>query len=260
MPTTVANVLAKSVAGATGPANLSDPQQSHTRSPLPANVGDTERLLSIAGGALLAGYGLTCRGLTGVLLPVLGGSLILRGLSGTCPGYAALGMSTNCDADRKGVAAGHGYKIEESVTVNKPAGDLFRFWRQLDNLPRFMDHLKEVRMLGGGKSHWVAEGPMGTSVEWDAEVVNERFGELIAWQSLPGSDVNTAGSVHFTPAPGNHGTEVRVELKYDPPAGKLGAWVASLFGEAPGQQVQADLQRFKEMMESGRVPSGTGRS
>src|SRR5581483_8390332 len=153
--------------------------------------------------------------------------------------------------DRKGVAAGHGYKIEGAVTVNKPAGDLYRFWRQLDNLPRFMDHLKEVRMLGNGRSHWVAEGPMGTSVEWDAEVVNERFGELIAWQSLPGSDVNTAGSVHFTPAPGNRGTEVRVELKYDPPAGKLGAWFASLFGEAPGQQVRADLQRFKEMMESG---------
>jgi len=93
------------------------------------------------------------------------------------------------------------------------------------------------------------------SVEWDAEVVNERFGELIAWQSLPGSDVNTAGSVHFTPAPGNRGTEVRVTLKYDPPAGKLGGWLASLFGEEPGQQVRADLRRFKQLAEAGEIPA-----
>ena len=144
--------------------------------------------------------------------------------------------------------------------MNEPAGELFAMWRQLDRLPRFVEHLKEVRMLGDGRSHWVAEAPLGMSVEWDAEIANERDGELIAWRSLPGSDVITAGSVHFTPAPGNRGTEVRVALKYDPPAGKLGGWVASLCGEEPGQQVRVDLQRFKQLAESGQIPGLAGRT
>ncbi len=258
MPTTVADVVAKSVTGLTGHPGRTERPEPHTRSLMPANVGDTERLVSLVGGAALLGYGLTRRGLTGVILPAVGGMLLLRGATGSCPAYSALGVSTNDDSERYGVTAGQGCKVEEVMTVNKPAGELFALWRQFDRLPRFMDHLKEVKVLGGGKSHWVAKAPLGMSVEWDAEVVNERPGELIAWQSLPGSDVNTAGSVHFTPAPGNRGTEVRVTLKYDPPAGKLGGWVASLFGEEPSQQVRADLRRFKQLAEAGEVPTVRG--
>jgi uncharacterized membrane protein len=258
MPTTVADVVAKSAAGLTGHPGRVESPEPHTRSLIPANVSDTERLISLAGGAALVGYGLTCRGLAGVILPLLGGSLVLRGVTGSCLGYRALGVNTNRDSNRHGVTAGHGFKVEEAVTVNKPAKELFALWRQFDRLPRFMEHLKEVKMLGDGKSHWVAKAPLGLSVEWDAEIVNERVGELIAWQSLPGSDVNTAGSVHFTPAPGNRGTEVRVTLKYDPPAGKLGGWIASLFGEEPSQQVRADLRRFKQIAEAGETPSVKG--
>ena len=142
--------------------------------------------------------------------------------------------------------------------MNEPAGELFAMWRQLDRLPRFVEHLKEVRMLGDGRSHWVAEAPLGMSVEWDAEIANERDGELIAWRSLPGSDVITAGSVHFTPAPGNRGTEVRVALKYDPPAGKLGAAVARLFGASPQAQIREDLRRLQQFLETGEVPTTAG--
>ncbi|HET6576490.1 MAG TPA: SRPBCC family protein [Fimbriiglobus sp.] len=260
MPTTVADVVAKSATGLTGHPGRDVRPEPHTRSLIPANVGDTERLASLAAGAALLGYGLTCRGLSGVILPALGGALLLRGATGSCPAYQALGVSTREDAERYGVAAGHGVKVEEVMTVNKPAGELFAMWRQFDRLPRFMDHLTEVTMLGDGKSHWVAKAPFGLSVEWDAEIVTEKLGEVIAWRSLPGSDVNTAGSVHFTPAPGNRGTEVRVTLKYDPPAGQFGGWVASFFGEEPGQQVRADLRRFKQLAEAGEIPTVKGQS
>ena len=245
MPTTVANTVAKSVTGLGGDDNLAI---------LPANVGEAERIASVVGGAALLGYGLTCRGLGRVLLPLAGGALILRGLTGTCGVYAALGVNTNKDrSERAGVEATAGHKLEEAVTLNVPPDEAFRFWRRLDNLPKFMGHLREVKVLDQRRSHWVAEGPLGTSVAWDAEVINEEQNRLIAWQSLPGSDVDTAGSVHFTRAPGGRGTEVRVTLKYDPPAGKLGAWVANLFGEAPEQQVRDDLQRFKQLMEVGEI-------
>jgi uncharacterized membrane protein len=113
-------------------------------------------------------------------------------------------------------------------------------------------------VTGEGRSHWVAKAPAGTTVEWDAEVYNEKENEMIAWRSLEGSQVDNAGSVHFTPAPGGRGTQVRVVLKYDPPAGVIGAAVARLFGESPAQQIDEDLRRFKQLMEAGEVATTTG--
>src|SRR5262249_46834300 len=148
--------------------------------------------------------------------------------------------------------------VEQAVTINRPAADLYRFWRSFENLGRFMAHLESVKDLGNGRSHWVARGPLGTRVEWDAEVYTERPNELIGWRSLPGSGVDAAGRVHFAPARGARGTEVRVSLKSAPPAGKLGAAVAGLFGEAPGSQVREDLRRFKQLMEAGEIPTTAG--
>ena len=268
MPTSVANVLAKSVSGTTGsegspaaPNLVTGRSRTRTRQILQPNVGEEERIASLLGGALLAGYGLTCRGAAGVLLPLLGGSLVVRGLTGTCPAYTALGVSTNRDrSDRYGVEAAAGYKFEESITVDRPAAEVFRFWRRFENLPKFMEHLEEVRILDGKKSHWVARAPLGTKVEWQAEIITEVPGRLIGWQSLPGSDVDTAGSVHFDPVPGGRGTRVRVSLKYDPPAGKLGAWFVGLFGESPEEQVRNDLHRFKQLMEAGEIGVNPGQS
>jgi uncharacterized membrane protein len=133
---------------------------------------------------------------------------------------------------------------------------VFHFWRQLNNLPRFMDNLESVTVLDHRRSHWVAKGPVGTRVEWDAEIHNEIEDEIIAWRSLPGSQVDQAGSVHFTPAH-NGGTEVRVVMRYAAPAGKLGDAVAHLLGDDPERQVADDLRRFKQVMEAAEAPAYT---
>jgi len=204
------------------------------------------------GGAALALWGITGRGVVNQLvLPAVGGMLVYRGLSGHCSVYGALGMNTAEQSPQAAVEAGHGMKVEKSIVIDRPADELYRFWRRFDQLPQFMHHLEEVRILDDRRSHWVAKGPMGSRPEWDAEVINERPNELIAWRSLEGSGVDTAGSVHFTPA--WRGTEVRVTLKYDPPGGKFGVALAQLFGETPDRQIEEDLWRLKEMMERGRV-------
>jgi uncharacterized membrane protein len=235
------------------------------------NVGETERWASAIGGGALAVYGLTQLikngSWGGAVLALVGGSLVYRGSSGHCAMYQAAGINTaGTDADAKqspvvSVPADRGIKVEESIVINnRTPAELYRFWRSFENLPRFMNHLDSVT-TSGNRSHWVAKAPAGTSVEWDAEVYNEKEGELIAWRSLEGSDVDNAGSVHFTAAPGGAGTQVRVVLKYDPPAGVVGATIAKLFGEEPSQQIREDLGRFKQLMETGSTADqSSGRS
>lgn len=142
---------------------------------------------------------------------------------------------------------------KRAITVARPVNEVYAFWRDFENLPRFMRHLESVRVTGDRRSHWKAKAPAGKSVEWDAETVEDRPNELIAWRSLEGSDVFNAGTVRFAPAPGGRGTEVRVDIEYDPPFGKLGSKVAMLFREEPGQQVQDDLRHFKQVMEVGEI-------
>lgn len=144
-------------------------------------------------------------------------------------------------------------RTKRSITVGRPPSEVYAFWRDFENLPRFMRHLESVTVLGDGRSHWVAKAPAGQSVEWDAEVTEDRTDERISWRSLPGASVYNAGTVTFMPAPGDRGTEVRVELEYDPPFGKLGSKVAMLFREEPGQQVHDDLRHFKQVMELGEI-------
>jgi uncharacterized membrane protein len=138
------------------------------------------------------------------------------------------------------------------VTVRTSPEEAYRFWHGFENLPRFMSHLESVAVTSGNRSHWRARAPHG-SVEWDAETIADRPGELIAWRSLPGSDVEHSGQVRFRAAPGGRGTEVEVELRYVPPAGALGKAVAKLTGEEPRQQIADDLRRFKQVVETGEV-------
>jgi uncharacterized membrane protein len=230
------------------------------------NVGEIERWASSIGGGALALYGIT-RLITngsvgGAVLALVGGSLLYRGTTGHCEMYHALGINTTGAGGSENpvvsVPASRGIKVEKSVTVNRAPEELYRFWRNFENLPRFMNHLESVRMTGGNSSHWVAKAPAGSSVEWDAEIYNEKENELIAWRSLEGADVDSAGSVHFQAAPGGSGTEVRVVLKYDPPGGIIGATIAKLFGEEPSQQIEEDLRRFKQVMEAGETSTTTG--
>jgi len=218
------------------------------------NVGRTERVISGAAGVALALVSLRQRRLRALLLPIAGG-LVSRAITGRCSVNRALGRNS-ADEDRVSPVAslgrGEGIKVEQAVAISRPREEVFQFWRNFENLPRFMDHLESVRVVDESRSHWVAKGPAGTKVEWDAEIHNEIPNELIAWRSLPGSEVDNAGSVHFSPVH-NGSTEVRVILRYDPPAGKVGATVARLFGEEPSQQVAEDLRRFKQVIEAGEA-------
>jgi uncharacterized membrane protein len=222
------------------------------------NVGDAERILSGIGGGMLVAFGLSRGLLRGLPWTGLGAALLYRGLTGHCQMYEALGINTACGSSARApatsVPAGQGVRVDHQIVIQRSPEELYRFWRNVENLPRIMKHLESVRSTGGNRSHWVARGPAGTTVQWDAETITDHRNEAIAWRSLPGSTVDNAGSVHFRPAPRGRGTEVRVEMKYLPPAGRLGATVmATIFGEAADQQIQDDLLRFKQFMESGQA-------
>jgi uncharacterized membrane protein len=208
-------------------------------------------MASAVGGPLLALYGLTRGSAGGLVLALIGGELFYRGMTGHCPVYQALGVNT---AQGQGGAQ----HIQKSVTINRPREELYQFWRDFENLPRFMKHLKSVTVNQEWHSHWIVNGPAGSTVEWDAEITEDRPNQLIAWRSLEGAQVDNAGTVRFEPAPGDRGTVVRVSFDYNPPAGVLGAAVAKLFGEEPNQQVEGDLRRFKNLMEAGELPTTEG--
>lgn len=148
----------------------------------------------------------------------------------------------------------HGVRLRQTITINKPAAEIYAAWRNFESLPQWMQHLESVKETGEKTTHWVAQGPAGMTVGWDAEIIADEKDRRIAWRSQEGSQVDTAGSVEFVAAPGNRGTEVRVELTYNPPGGRMGAVVAALFGSAPEQEIQEDLRRFKSRMETGEMP------
>jgi uncharacterized membrane protein len=235
------------------------------------NVAQPERVGSVALGAALVTYGLRRRDPAGVIAAVLGGAFVLRGATGHCPVYQAMGVSTGTAdavlATSRGdvtsraatVNARKAVKVERSVTIDSGAQTLYAFWRDFENLPRFMEHLVSVRADSPTRSHWVAKGPAGRTVAWDAEIVNDIPGSLIAWKSAPGSEVPNAGSVHFTPAPPGRGTIVKVVMDVEPPAGKLGFLVAKLFGEDPDRQTREDLRKFKQLMETGEIATSARR-
>ena len=157
-------------------------------------------------------------------------------------------------------------QAKSTVTINRSVSEVYDFWHDFENLPRFMQHLEFVEITAPRRSHWVARAPGDRTVEWDAEVVDDLQNERISWRSLTGSEIPNSGTVRFLTAPGDRGTEVHVELSYDPPAGKLGAIAAMIFGEDPSSQIRDDLRRFKQVIETGEVllsdgsPEGIGSS
>lgn len=155
-------------------------------------------------------------------------------------------------------AADRAVSVEHVVTVNRNIHDVYAFWKDFENFPRFMRHLESVERIDDRRSRWRAKAPIGLKVEWEAEMLEDRADEWIAWRSLPGSRVENSGSVRFSPAPGARGTEVRVQLQYTPPGGAFGRGLAWLFGEEPDIQVKDDLRRFKQLMETGEIPISDG--
>lgn len=221
------------------------------------NVGESERIVSVAAGAILAGLGLSRASLPGLLIAGVGGALIYRGATGHCHAYQALNMNTATEEETD--LAARGVRVAQAMLIGKPADELYRFWRNFENLPQFMTHLKEVKVTGDRISHWVAQAPKPYGdVEWDAEITADEPGKRIAWRSLPGSQVEIQGEITFEKALGDRGTNVVVRLSYLPPAGKLGHWIATLTGNGPDHQISDDLRNFKKLMEVGEIITTVG--
>jgi uncharacterized membrane protein len=214
----------------------------------PVNVGEAERYASIIGGAALVVTGLSRRSFPGLVLAAAGGLFIMRGVAGHCRLYDSIGVSTAA-SQRPGVPDRTGHKIDTTILIARPPEEVFRFWRNLQNLPEFMEGIESVRLVTDRRSHWVMKAPAGQRLEWDAEIVNEHPGEMIAWQTLPGADVQSAGTVRFAPAADATSTVLRVVLEFHPPGGALGARVARAFGKDPAGQLDRDLARLKEILE-----------
>ena len=216
------------------------------------NISEAERWLSIAAGIGLAAYGLTRRrGAAALTLAIFGGLLVRRGASGHCHTYELFGINTaGIGQDtRRALGGNAGIIVDERVTINQPVELLYRFWRNLENLPRVMRHLESVERITDTLSRWRATGPAGTVVEWNAEIINEVPNKLIAWQSIENSDVVSAGSVNFDDLGPGQGTRVRVRLQYSPPGGKVGAAIVKLVGRDAATEIREDLKQFKQSVE-----------
>jgi uncharacterized membrane protein len=218
-----------------------------------ANVDDTERLVSVVGGSLLVAYMLRNRSPLSFAAGALGAELLYRGVTGHSPIYELL---------EKNTATGEDLPIElrKSVIVNRDQSEVYSFWRNLENLPQFMEHVRSVSTDGNGRSHWVVHLTPGLTLEWDAEITEDRSNEMIAWRSLPRSSVQTSGSVHFAPATGNRGTQVTVMMAYQPPAGMVGEIFARMQKSITVQQIHEDMRRFKQILEAGEIPTTEGQS
>jgi uncharacterized membrane protein len=215
-----------------------------------------ERWGALAVAAGLVGYGVSRRSASGWCVAAAAVPLVWRGVAGRWPGGFGGVLRPAADT-REALGGSRGVNVRESIRLENPVDEVYRFWARLENLPRFMRHLITVSDLGGGRSHWAARGPAGVTVEWDAEIINEIPNRVLAWRSLPGGDVTSAGSVTFEPARAERGTQLTVTLQYAPPAGPLGRTVALLFGREPSQTIREDLRTLKQILEAGEVARAT---
>ena len=222
------------------------------------SVEQVRRWGALAAAAALIGYGVSRRSVPGLLLAASASPLAWRGLTGRWPAGLESLVSSSGET-RHALSGPRGIYVRESIRLECPVDEVYRFWSRLENLPTFMRNLAEVTDLGGGRSHWVARGPGGVRVQWDARIINEIQNKVLAWKSLPGGDVVSAGSVTFEPARGSDtGTWLTVTLQYQPPAGKFGRLVAGAFGREPSQTIYEDLRRLKQLLEAREIARAAG--
>jgi uncharacterized membrane protein len=223
-----------------------------------SGLSDTERWASLIGGGAMVLMGLRQGSLRGALTALTGGGLLYHG---------ATSQKSITDTVSEAVGANQSIKVEKSVSIlNKSPQELYEFWHNFENLPSFMKHLRSVQVIDHTRSHWVANAPGNSTVEWDAEtVIDDPENYVIAWSSTENAQIDNSGFVRFQAAPPGRGTEVKVLLEYNPPGGAVTAAIAKLFGEEPEQQLGDDLRRLKQVMEAGEIattegqPSGRGR-
>ncbi|MFN2498264.1 MAG: SRPBCC family protein [Pyrinomonadaceae bacterium] len=233
-------------------ASANNKQSSRSRG---LDLGKIENIVVVVAGATVVGYGVRKQSPAIIALGLIGGGAFLcRNSLGKLANTMSLRSSSTEDVARD-------YHIEKSITINQTPEALYKFWRDLENLPRFIENLESVKPLDDRRSHWVVKGPGNTTVEWDAEIINEKENELIAWRSLPErAEVTNAGSIHFERAPDGRGTKVSVTVNYNPPGGAVGLLVAKLFGEEPGQLIDLNLRRLKRLVETGEIPTIEGQT
>jgi uncharacterized membrane protein len=212
------------------------------------NLGRWERIGSVAAGAGLM-YMATRQPRLRRGGQMLGAGLVVRGVTGKCAVKRALvGDASERNDTRRQLGGPAGIHVRESIIVSRPADEVYRFWRDYDNLARFLEHVERVDDLGAGRSHWVVRGPGGVRYEWDAETIADEPGERIAWKSVGDADVVSAGSVVFRPL-GSEQTQIAVHFQYAPPGGTVGRGLAAMFGQDPNTQVRADLGRLRFILE-----------
>lgn len=214
------------------------------------NLSLIERQLSFVAGAVLLLYAMWQRSWVGFITALAAAGLLYRGTRGYSYLYEWLGLAV-------AVPEATGIAVNEAVIVNRSPEETYRFWRQLENLPRFMSHLESVHTMNG-RSHWIVSTPVGTTLEWDAEITEDRPHELIAWQTAPQAMIQHSGQVSFQPLPNNRGTKVTVSLTYDPPGGIVGETFAQLLNVVTAQQIKEEIRQFKHILEAGELPTTTG--
>jgi uncharacterized membrane protein len=212
------------------------------------NVADNERYISLLGGALLALVGLRERGWFGLALGVISGDLLYRGITGHCHIYSAMGLNSARHSTRS--RQRQVIRLEQTVTVDRPVEDVYRFWREMENFSTFFEYLK-VSRLSDVHSRWVIDLPGGASAEWNAKVINEADNALIAWRSLDNADIDNAGAVYFMPSVNGRSTDVRVVINYTLSATGTGSALASVLGQDPDRQLADELQHMKTLVEAG---------
>jgi uncharacterized membrane protein len=228
--------------------------QSEYKPKKQVNVGPVERGISVVSGLGLVVLAMLRPNKLSLPLAVGGAYMLFRGSSGQCVAYPVL------EIDRTNGTGTGGMQIERAMTIRRPRSEVYAFWRDFENLPRFMHHLKSVSVNRDDPnlSHWVAKAPLDKSVEWDAEIIMEKENEMIKWRSLPNRLIENSGMVLFKDAPGDRGTEVHVTMSYDILGGSAAAAVAKIFGEEPGRQIREDLRRFKQILETGQTATVVG--
>lgn len=218
------------------------------------NVNSRERVLSTLGGVALLAYAVQRRSLVPSLLSGIAGvEMLYRGVTGHCPVYESLNIST-AKPDEKG----KGIRVDAAVTVNRGVEEAYSYWRNLENLPKFMWHVKEVHSLGGDRSHWLVEVSPKLRLEWDARITQDIPNQVIAWHTEPGSTVENGGAVRFEKAPGDRGTEIHATIRYEPPGGVIGEAAAGLFKKVTQEQIKEDIRRFKQILEAGEIATTEG--
>lgn len=221
-------------------------------------AGTIERVAAFTTATAVMAYGLSRRNFPGVCLAAAATPLAYRGLAGTWP-RTGNGRAPR-EVTRAALSGARGIHVRESVRLEKPIDEVYRFWSNLENLPKFTNYLESITDLGNRRSRWIAKGPAGMRVKWDAEIINEVENKVIGWESLPGGDVITAGSVNFDTVRNGRSTQVSVHFQYEPPAGRAGSFLAKIFGREPSQTVREDLRRLKQLLEAGEFPHNRART